>query len=139
VEFAKRHGVEVEPAVCDGHPRVMIGNIRVGRGPLLYYAATPGMSRLSDTIPEALARLAAATVDDEEAHLEVCGLVEGMWLANAFRERFPDAELSRGVDAVSFQRWWVDGGPQRKSPWLARKATIEQCRKRLEALEAHNA
>ena len=121
VEFAERHGVEVERAAAANRFCASVRNVEVfgSAGKQLEPCASNSKHvRYGDTIDEALANLAAATVDDEEAHLEVCGLIGDV------RKVFSPPQWTRlGGDG---QEWWLrEAGPDAikgghaKSPWLA--------------------
>lgn len=149
VEFAERHGVEVEHNRATKHFDVCVGRAVVGYEPGGFYALHEDHRQQDgDTIPEALASLAAATVDDEEAHLEVCGLVDECvgGSKKAFRDtvKIPDGCKLE----VCGHGWWVHTTPEGshmsngiigKTPWLAWKLARGHVLRLAKEMEAPNA
>jgi hypothetical protein len=122
VAFAERHGVEVRQ--CARRPyrhkvEVSCVSIFAGDGDeTRIYCHHEGHGYVDGaTIDEALAKLAAATVDDEEVHLEVVGLIQCQSDACIL----PDGMLHN----TNGEMWWVSfrssplQGPAARSPWLA--------------------
>jgi hypothetical protein len=128
VAFAERHGVDLKRWYIGTDDEQWIAgaanDVRVGTSDEGFWAKASGSgeeftttTRHAPTIDEALAKLAAATVDDEAAHLEVVGLIRSQTDACIL----PDGMLHN----TSGDMWWVSfrsypmQGPAARSPWLA--------------------
>jgi hypothetical protein len=135
VEFAKRHGVEVKQAAMRGRFYADVGRVVVlAGGDAKTCARLESVMSTKDghTIDEALASLAAATVDDEAAHLEVCALIGDQ--ERAFFRQFPRAALLTTRSGFCFPNTSAFA-----TPWLARIACIANSMAYLQELEASNA